>query len=205
MGSGCGVHAARRRRLTLRKLLPVVISGVAVAIAGAEGWVANEPIVALVAAVVGASLLSELAAAALPAGGSATTLHLAIATQLVGVTIAIYVTGWGPVLGVGYLYVVVDAFRKHGSRAQLPLLVWLTVAIGAGQAAIALGIAPSLIDASVVHGVAALGIIALGVSIEFFGAATRANSLAHCRAKRSGRPNVHSGARHGVRGASGAA
>jgi diguanylate cyclase (GGDEF)-like protein/PAS domain S-box-containing protein len=181
MGTDGGVHVAGRRRLTARKLLPIVISAGAVALASAEGWVANEPLLALVGAVVGASVLSELAAATFPPGGSAVTRHLAIAIPLVGVTVAMYLTGWGPVLGVGYLYAVVDSFRKHGSQAQLPLLVWLAVAVSAGQAAIALGVAPSLIDPSVVHGVAALGLIALGVSVEFFGAATRVRESQEAR------------------------
>src|SRR5947207_14863262 len=63
---GLAVDVRRRRRLTGRKLLPVAISGAAVAVASAEGWVSDEPLPVLLAAVIGASLLSELAAAALP-------------------------------------------------------------------------------------------------------------------------------------------
>lgn len=184
MGARYGVVNELRRRLTGRKLVPVAVSALAIVVAAANGWVAAEPVWALVGAVVGAFVLSEVVAATLRPGPSALTRHAAVALQLGAVAVAIYLTGWGPVLGVGFLYIVVDAFRKHGSAAETPLLVWLTASVAAGQAAIAAGLAPSLIDRSIVHGVAALGLVALGVSVEFFGAATRTREAqeAHFRA-----------------------
>lgn len=175
------MRAERPHRLTVRKLLPVALAGTALAIADVQGWIERTPLVLLLGAVVGAILASELAAVALPPSGSAVRRHAAIAAQLAGVTVAIYLTGWGPVLTVGYLYSVVDAFRKHGSRAQTPLLVWLVVFIGASQLSIAMGLAPSLIDGGAAQGIAALSAIALLVAVEFLGAVTRARETDEAR------------------------
>ena len=115
-----------RGRVSGRKLFAPVLAIVAVGGGRMAGWLDGVPVALLLAAIVGAAVVSEVVAVTLPAGGSRTALHLRIAAQVAGVSVAVYVTGWGAVLAAGYLYIVVDAFRKHGSRAQAPLLVWVS-------------------------------------------------------------------------------
>jgi len=162
-----------KHRVGGRQLVPLVLALIAVSAARLTGWLDGVSLVLLFAAIVGASVVSEIVAVTLPAGGSRTALHLRIAAQVAGVSVAIYIMGWGAVLAAGYLYIVVDAFRKHGSRAQTPLLVWLSVAIAGGQIAIAIGVAPSSVPVPAVHGVALLAFVALATSVEFFGAVAR--------------------------------
>jgi diguanylate cyclase (GGDEF)-like protein/PAS domain S-box-containing protein len=158
-----------------------VLAVVAVTIVRLGGWITAEPLAVLLGAIVGAAVVSEVAAVAFPAGGSRLTLHLRIAAMVASTSVAIYLTGWGPVLGAGYLYLVVDNFRKHGSRARLPLLVWLAAAMASGQALIALGLAPSSIPTPAVHGVALLVFVALALSVQFFGAVARGQELEETR------------------------
>src|SRR3954454_4481784 len=132
------------------------MAALAIAIARQAGWTAEEPLAALLVAVLGASAVSEFVAIRLPRGGSTAQLHIRIAAQMLAITVPIYLTGWGPVLGCGYLYIFVDNFRKDGSRAETPLLIWLGISMAAGQVAIATGLVQSLVDPTAVHRVAAL-------------------------------------------------
>ena len=169
------IAAARstQHRLSGRNLLLPTFAIAAVCAARMAGWLDGVSLAFLVAAIVGAAVVSEVVAVFLPAGGSRMALHLRIAAQVAGVSVAIYATGWGPVLAAGYLYIAVDAFRKHGSRAKTPLLVWVSAAIVGGQVAIATGAAPTSLPVPAVHGVALLVFFAVLTSVEFLGTVTR--------------------------------
>jgi diguanylate cyclase (GGDEF)-like protein/PAS domain S-box-containing protein len=77
-------------------------------------------------------------------------------------------------LGVGYLYIVVDVFRKSGSRAERPLLIGLVLSLALGELAVALGLVDTRVGPSVVHGVALLVAFGLVAGVEFFGSVVRA-------------------------------
>src|SRR4051794_35272426 len=97
----------RRRRVTGRKVLSLVLGVVFLVVAHRQGWIAAESVVVLLAAVLGTTLVCEVAAVTFPAGGSTRTVHARVAAQLLAVTVPIYLTGWGPVLMTGYLYLIV--------------------------------------------------------------------------------------------------
>lgn len=79
-----------------------------------------------------------------------------LAAQALCTAAVMYMTGWGPVLAIGYAFIAHDLLSEMGSRSWRPLLVWIAIAITAGQVAIAEGWAPSLIASSSVQGLAAL-------------------------------------------------
>src|SRR5438552_11420692 len=109
---------SKLHRLSGRKLFPLALALAALSVASLEGWLRAVPLPLLLATVVGASVVSEVVAVALPAGGSAKALHLRIAAQVAGVSVAVYATGWGAVLAAGYLYRVVDTFTNHGTPPE---------------------------------------------------------------------------------------
>ena len=82
--------------------------------------------------------------------------HLQMAVQQLFIGAIIYAIGWGPTLALGFLVVVADDLRLHGSRIWRAAAVWTVVAIAAGQVAIATGLIGSYVDQPGVHGLAAL-------------------------------------------------
>jgi hypothetical protein len=106
-----------------------------------------------------AGLVSVAAEAHWPAGCTQRQLHARVAIDIAATTAVIYTTGWGPTLAIGYVFVVANEFRKHGSRVWQPALVWTTIGIGVGQGAIALGVARTLVAEPAVHGLAVLAVL----------------------------------------------
>jgi diguanylate cyclase (GGDEF)-like protein/PAS domain S-box-containing protein len=96
--------------------------------------------------------------------------HVAANMAVIGVVA--YSTGWGPILSIGFLFGTAAAMQQYGSKATRPCLIWTAVAMGLGQAAIALHLAPTLIHEPLVHGVAALGLVGALLVIELLGRAT---------------------------------
>jgi diguanylate cyclase (GGDEF)-like protein/PAS domain S-box-containing protein len=126
--------------------------------------------VALVAGLAGSSLW--------PGQATGAALHARIALQTGGTAVAIYVTGWGPVLVVAFVHAVGDNLESTGSRAARPLVSWSLVWMALGQGAIALDLAPSRIDEPVVHGLAALTAFGLLSSVVLLGRAWRSKEQA---------------------------
>jgi hypothetical protein len=90
-------------------------------------------------------------------------------TMIVAISIGIYATGWGPTLAVAYGYAVSYAIRYAGSKATTPMMACTLICITIGQLAIAAGIAPTLIDEPLVHGLALLAAAVTALSIAFQG------------------------------------
>lgn len=85
------------------------------------------------------------------------------AVTMTAVTAVTYATGWGPAMGIGYAFQGAIEVRRSGARAAAPAAFWAVAGIASGQAAIAYGIAPTLIDERLSHGAAVL--IALGIAL----------------------------------------
>jgi diguanylate cyclase (GGDEF)-like protein/PAS domain S-box-containing protein len=83
-----------------------------------------------------------------------------------------YSTGWGPILSIGFLFGAAASFQIFGSKATWPCVAWTAVAIGLGQLAIALHLAPSFIHEPLVFGVSVLGLVGAVLVIELLGRAT---------------------------------
>src|SRR5204863_5115392 len=60
-----------------------------------------------------------------------------------------------------------------GVRAATPAIVWSVVSLGVGELAIALGIAPTLVDEPLVHGLAVLAALGVTFTIKLYERAMR--------------------------------
>jgi diguanylate cyclase (GGDEF)-like protein/PAS domain S-box-containing protein len=94
-----------------------------------------------------------------------------IATTTAVIAVVAYSTGWGPILSLGFLFGTAAAIELFGSKARWPCLVSTTVAVGLGQLAIALHLAPSFLRQPRVHGIAGLSLIGVLLVIELLGSA----------------------------------
>jgi diguanylate cyclase (GGDEF)-like protein/PAS domain S-box-containing protein len=95
-----------------------------------------------------------------------------IAAQAAVITIGMYATGWGPVLAVGYMFLVHDVVAEVGARAWRIALGCALIGIALGQLAVAVALAPSFIAAPRVHGLATLGALGLVFVVRMFGRAS---------------------------------
>jgi diguanylate cyclase (GGDEF)-like protein/PAS domain S-box-containing protein len=103
---------------------------------------------------------------------SHTRLVVYIAAETGLITVVMYATGWGPVLAVGYMFLVHDVVADIGARAWRIALACALTGIALGQLAIAAEWAPSFIPAPRVHGLATLGALGLAFVVQMFGRAS---------------------------------
>jgi diguanylate cyclase (GGDEF)-like protein/PAS domain S-box-containing protein len=82
--------------------------------------------------------------------------HVRIAVQVISITVLMYMTGWGPVLGIGYIVIVRDLTTQMGSRRWRTLAMWSALGCLGGALAIAAGIAPTMLSRPSVYGLAAV-------------------------------------------------
>ena len=140
----------------------------------------------------GGNLATKLVAFWCRAAASYVRLLVRIAAETALITIVMYATGWGPVLAIGYMFLVHDVVGEVGARAWRIALVCALTGIVVGQLAIAADIAPSFIAAPRVHGLATLGALGLALKIVTFSPYRNQRGKEHhepwCAAKRPHKP-----------------
>lgn len=93
-------------------------------------------------------------------------------------TMIIYVTGWGPMIIVGYAIGIADVIHSDGARAWFPASVWAGAGVIAGQVAIEVGLAPTMIPIAVGNAVALGNFILVIVVLRMFATAAEAANVA---------------------------
>jgi diguanylate cyclase (GGDEF)-like protein/PAS domain S-box-containing protein len=83
-------------------------------------------------------------------------LGLRVGLQVVGTTLVIYATGWGPVLSVGFVFCAAQAVALEGSPAVFPATMWSLGCLAGAETAVGLGWAPSVVSPGRSHGIAVL-------------------------------------------------
>src|SRR3954454_10153228 len=101
-----------------------------------------------------AGLASAVSERSWPAECTRLELHPRVAIDIAATTVVIYAIGWGPTLAIGYVFVVANEFRKHGSRVWQAALVWTMVGLAVGQLLIAVDVVHTIVPEPEVHGLA---------------------------------------------------
>jgi len=104
--------------------------------------------------------------------------HLRVAAATLVTAATIYAVGWGPLVVIAYALGSAELLRTVGPRSTRANLGWNWVAIGAGQAAIAAGWAPTVIDSTLAHAVAVTGAVLLATVTKLLGQAAAATEAA---------------------------
>jgi diguanylate cyclase (GGDEF)-like protein/PAS domain S-box-containing protein len=125
-----------------------------------------------------ATIVFNDAALRLWPGDSERAVWLRIAVLVATGTTLMYVTGWGPMLVIGYAWILGEEVSRAGSRACAPALACSLVALLLGQLAIQLDIAPSFVETPEVHGLAILGALGLAFAVRTIAIATRGRERA---------------------------
>jgi diguanylate cyclase (GGDEF)-like protein/PAS domain S-box-containing protein len=133
--------------------------------------IAPEPYWVYVAIIVGAGLIRIGHSALWGQSDQALQRNASIAASMAVIGVVAYCTGWGPILSIGFVFGAATALRAFDSSVIWPCMIWTTIAMGLGQAAIALRLAPTLIKEPTVQGVAVLGLLGALLVIELLGRA----------------------------------
>lgn len=108
-----------------------------------------------------------------------------VAVHVFGITAVMYAIGWGPMLAIGLIFGVVESMRLSGLRAVTPAIVLSVAALGLGELAIALGIAPTLVKQPLVHGLAVLAALGVTFTIKLFERSARETEAAEAELRQS--------------------
>jgi diguanylate cyclase (GGDEF)-like protein/PAS domain S-box-containing protein len=132
--------------------------------------IAQEPYWVYVVVVAGGGVASVMCSTLLePVTGSRLRMNIHVAANMVIIGVVAYSTGWGPILSIGFLFGAASAIQLFGSKSTWPSVVFTTIAIGLGQLAIAVHLAPTLVRAPLVYGVGCLGLIGTVLVEELLG------------------------------------
>jgi diguanylate cyclase (GGDEF)-like protein len=108
-------------------------------------------------------------------------LHLRLAVSTLTTAAVVYASGWGPMLVIGFGVGLAAVLQEAGSRAWRPGLVWTVVGVAAGQAAIALGWAPTVLSHELGSAVAVGALGCLALVIRVLGLSTESGEAAHAQ------------------------
>jgi len=89
------------------------------------------------------------------------TLYLRLISQVVAVTVAIYLTGWGPVLWAAYIFIALENMATVGSRIWRPMVLWSILGMAVGQLSISQGWLPSELKPSEAASLTVMGAFVL--------------------------------------------
>ncbi len=140
-----------------------------------EGLVASTPIWLLVVVILGSGVLNLVGTAwfmAKPTSELRVQVRVAISVLTTGTVI--YLAGWGPVLLIGFALGSAELLRVIGPRSIRPNVIWNWIAIAAGETAIVLGWAPTMIPVGLGHAIAVTGGICLMILTDVLGRSARA-------------------------------
>jgi diguanylate cyclase (GGDEF)-like protein len=158
--------------LSARLLVFAVVAPMAIVVLlllRAFGLIASVPVWTLVLAIVATIGASRLVQSWGDAGPGDPKMHGRLAIHVAGVTAVIYLTGWGPALGMAYAFSAFVDIGLSGARTWRAALGWSLAGCAVGQSLILLGWAPSLISESAAMTIGFLGACVFGIAIRMAG------------------------------------
>jgi diguanylate cyclase (GGDEF)-like protein/PAS domain S-box-containing protein len=158
--TGADTPAARWRGLRAlilnpMQLVPLLVAPV-YALGAHIGFLADVPLWLPVGALLVTQITTSIATLLLPPGGPAWHTSVRTGFMIAMTGFSIYVTGWGAVFAIGFVFNTAEQVRVDGSRAARHAIPWVLATLLAGEISVTLGWAPSLLPQPQGHGVAAL-------------------------------------------------
>ena len=106
------------------------------------------------------------------------SLDLRVVCQVTTVTVAIYLTGWGPVLWAAYVFVALENVARAGSRVWRTTVLVSLIGMTVGQFALTRGWVPSELTKSAAASLTVMGAFVLFWLIRMAGAIMEQNEIA---------------------------
>ncbi|MER3453365.1 MAG: hypothetical protein C4344_06985, partial [Acidimicrobiia bacterium] len=163
-------------RLDPRRLSPLGFMYAMIPMAAAIFWalgrlsvIADVPFGVVCVVLLGSAAVGSLTERCARRWPGAATRHARLAVHAASVTAVIYMIGWGPALGLAYVFTAQENISRHGARSWWLPAVWSTTSLAVAEVGIATGLVPSLLPTPEVHGLAALTAIALFMTTRMIG------------------------------------
>jgi diguanylate cyclase (GGDEF)-like protein/PAS domain S-box-containing protein len=116
-------------------------------------------VVALLTGTAVANLLANTWLARRPE--SLVRLHGRVAVSALSTAAVLHSTGWGSILAIGYALGAAELLGIAGARTWRPALAWNIFAIALGELAVALELAPTMLEPRLAHFASAMGALCL--------------------------------------------
>jgi diguanylate cyclase (GGDEF)-like protein/PAS domain S-box-containing protein len=142
------------------------------------GIVANEPWWVYASVIVGSSLVSRRLDRWSYAPRGSWRLHARVCFHALTVFAVIYLTGWGPALGLCFVYAALVDIQQSGPASWRAVLGWSLVCWGLGQSLVFEGWMPSFLSHSAAQSLGFLGAIAFSIVIIMAGSIGEAKQRA---------------------------
>ena len=185
-----------RRRLPIARVLPYIPTPAALLIfwwLNREELITPRPYWQLVALLVGCGL-ANLAALLTTRDASPTVrINVRAGVAAVTTTLIIYSTGWGPMICLGYTLGIADVIHSDGQRAWWPATLWTGAGVLAGQIAIGIGVAPTMLPVAVGNAVALGNFILVAVVMRMFSQAAQMAKVAQDELRRQANTDALTG------------
>ena len=134
------------------------------------GLVAQLPVWSYVVAIGAPAVLSVMVEPWHAAPVASPKRQIRLAIHILAVTAAIYLTGWGPALGMAYAFVALEELEQGGSRLWRPVLWWTLLNILVAQYLVWFGLVPSFLSRGQAEAVGVLGGLVVAIVIRMAGA-----------------------------------
>ena len=134
------------------------------------GLVAELPVWAYLAAIIGAGLASMVVEPWHSAPTGSMKRHARLAIHVAAVSTVVYMSGWGPALAMAYAFVAIEEIQLWGAGLWRPVMVWSLLNIAVAQYLVWLGLLPSMLTRTQAETIGALGAFVLAIVIRMAGA-----------------------------------
>jgi diguanylate cyclase (GGDEF)-like protein len=134
------------------------------------GVVAQVPLWAYVAAIAGAAVCSMAVEQWHSEPIWSYKFQIRLAIHVLSVTAVIYMTGWGPVLGMAYAFVALEEIQMQGAGLWRTVMGWSLFNIVVAQYLVWLGSLPSFLERNDTQVIGALGAFVLVIVVRMAGA-----------------------------------
>ena len=129
------------------------------------GYVSHAPLVVVFAEFLVTLLGTALFTSAYPPGTPAAKPRLYLLLQVALIAAIVYTLGWGSILAVGFIVPAANVMNSDGSRLGPWAMGCIVAAVAAGETAVGLGWAPSLVKEPLGHSLALLEVCGAGAVI----------------------------------------
>jgi diguanylate cyclase (GGDEF)-like protein/PAS domain S-box-containing protein len=107
-------------------------------------------------------------------------LHVRVALHAVVVTTVVYMSGWGPALGMAFAFSALSDLQQAGAGAWRAALGWSLAGLSLGQLLVWQGWAPSFLSGSQAQTIGGLGAFVAAIAIRMAGAILEYKERAEC-------------------------
>ena len=135
----------------------------------AFGLVADLPVWAYFLAIMGPALISIIMEPWNTAPPGSLRFHIRVGVHIAHVTLVIYMTGWGPALGMAYAFVALEELQQWGAAAWRPIMTWSLFNIFVAQYLLWWGLTPSFLTRPQAETIGVLGTFVLVIVVRMAG------------------------------------